>query len=172
MSNKIQTCEKLSVVGEKCRDLHAWEEEEDLRKTDGKIRCSTGRCRKPVTLVLVESVNTADDEQSQTLEFGAVALLQFLERQAILTAPFEKFSEIIMLYFPYTNRQTQKLLDRDKPQRLSSDVNFLNIMTVDLSQPWNDDVELHTHTRHISIPMGQSRHRIAASKQRGTADLH
>ncbi|GFX79352.1 HTH_Tnp_Tc3_2 domain-containing protein [Trichonephila clavipes] len=33
MRNKMQNREKLSVVGDKCRDWHAWEEEEALCKT-------------------------------------------------------------------------------------------------------------------------------------------
>ncbi|GFU39748.1 transposable element tc3 transposase [Trichonephila clavipes] len=42
-----------------------------------------------------------------------------------------------MHYFPYKICHTQELLDRDKLQRLSFAVNFLNRMTVDLSWPWN-----------------------------------
>ncbi|GFX66937.1 hypothetical protein TNCV_999761 [Trichonephila clavipes] len=46
-----------------------------------------------------------------------------------------------MHYFPYMIRQTQVLLDRDKPQRLSFEVSFLNKTTADPSWPWNGHVE-------------------------------
>ncbi|GFR32613.1 hypothetical protein TNCT_212531 [Trichonephila clavata] len=44
-------------------------------------------------------------------------------------------------------RQTQELLDRDKPQRLSFEVSFLNRMTVDLHclgmAMWSDKDHLY-----------------------------
>ncbi|GFW20454.1 hypothetical protein TNCV_4547211 [Trichonephila clavipes] len=99
----MQNWEKLSVVGEKCRDLHAWEEEEALCKTEtGKLRVQAGRDLKRVTPVLVDGVKIAVDARSQTLVWG----------QAILTTPSEKYSENIMLYFSYIIRPTQKLLDK------------------------------------------------------------
>ncbi|GFY33612.1 hypothetical protein TNCV_4593241 [Trichonephila clavipes] len=87
-----------------------------------------------------------------------VARVQFLERLTVLKAPSEKCTENIMLYSPYMNLQTKELLNRDKPQRLSFEVSFLNRMTVDLSWPWNGDVERQSSflprwdSQHTELP--------------------
>ncbi|GFX79353.1 hypothetical protein TNCV_4517421 [Trichonephila clavipes] len=65
MRNKMQNREKLSVVGDKCRDWHAWEEEEALCKT-----VQPERGRKRITPALVDGVKTTVDAQSQTSKFG------------------------------------------------------------------------------------------------------
>ncbi|GFX82179.1 hypothetical protein TNCV_4398381 [Trichonephila clavipes] len=107
----------------------------------GKLVVQPGRGRKRVTPVLVDGVKTAVETQSQTSELGAVARVQILDRQVILTASSEKYSENIMHCFLYIIRRTQELLDRDKLQRLSFEINYLNRMSVDLSWPWNSHVE-------------------------------
>ncbi|GFW72036.1 hypothetical protein TNCV_4789241 [Trichonephila clavipes] len=88
-------------------------------KETGKLGTQSARGHQRVTTVLVDGVKTAVNAQSQTSEFGVVACEQFLERQAILTTPSEKYSENIMHYFPYMICQTQELFDRDKTQRIS-----------------------------------------------------
>ncbi|GFU60434.1 hypothetical protein TNCV_3115081 [Trichonephila clavipes] len=51
----------------------------------------------------------------------------------------------IMHYFPSKIHHTQELLDRDKPQRLSFAVSFLNIMNIDLSSNilWSDEAHFY-----------------------------
>ncbi|GFX54784.1 uncharacterized protein TNCV_2556701 [Trichonephila clavipes] len=192
MSNKRQNWEKLSVVGEKYRDLYAWEEEEALCKTvdrallvkqfyknkrnaaavheirrrknllrgpmsakrlramvkrfeeTGKLEVQPERGHKRVTPVLVKGAKPLLMHIHRHQSLGAVVHVQFLERQVILTAPFEKYLENIMLYFTYIIHQTHELLDRDKPQRFSFEVNFFNI-TVDLPSMamWSNEAHFY-----------------------------
>ncbi|GFS67843.1 uncharacterized protein TNCV_2295081 [Trichonephila clavipes] len=63
--------------------------------------------------------------------------IKSVDAQASSRCTVRKVLRNIMHYFPSKIRHTQELLDRDKPQRLSFAVNFLNRMTVDLPWPWN-----------------------------------
>ncbi|GFS53561.1 hypothetical protein TNCV_730221 [Trichonephila clavipes] len=59
-----------------------------------------GRGRKCITLVLVDAFCKLLKHSHRQQSLGAAARALFLDRQAILTAPSEKYSENIMHYFP------------------------------------------------------------------------
>lgn len=103
----------------------------------GKLGVRPGRGRKPVTPVLVDAVKTAVAAQSQISEFGGSSARAVSRETGYSYSTVRKVLRNIMHYFPYKIHHTQQLLDRDKPQRLSFAVSFLNRMTVDLSWPWN-----------------------------------
>ncbi|GFW89358.1 hypothetical protein TNCV_3966481 [Trichonephila clavipes] len=119
----------------------------------GELEVQPGRGFKRATPVVVDGVKTAVNAQRQTSEFGGSSTIPVSRQTGYSYSTVRKVLRKHSVLLPIQN-QIQELLDRDKPQRLSFKVIFLNRMTVDLSCPWNGHVE----QRNSYLPQWGSQH--------------
>ncbi|GFQ87326.1 hypothetical protein TNCT_456911 [Trichonephila clavata] len=72
----------------------------------GKLGVQPGRVRKRITPVLVDTVKTAVDAQSQTSEFGSSSAHAVSRQTDCSYNTVRKVLRNIMNYFPYNIRHT------------------------------------------------------------------